>query len=262
MKVSVMRTGADMNRHTLDAKSRKLVFNGPCLEVLQECGAMCCRKWDVGLLPPEYASGQYDAEVFCEVDNSPCNEKTGFCIHKHYRLKKHEDGSCVYLNEESACGIYGQHPGVCRDFSCSNGWQMTNVARSFQGQTDTEGAVFVPRDGPDQECMGEVVFMPSPLIALKAVFYDPLKKEAVLVVKHISKCTVTSVKRKVDLGQLTDEQITGLFGLFNGQNSTEVLMIKAMDLTIHSNAFMELARLFFSVQLLVPIVEGKRQVNG
>jgi hypothetical protein len=251
-----------MNRHTLDAKSRKLVFNGPCLEVLPECSAMCCRKWDVCLLPPEYASGQYDAEVLCEEDNSPCHEKTGFCIHKHYRLKKREDGSCVYLNEESACSIYQQRPGVCRDFSCSNGWQLTNIASSLQGQSDTEGAVFVPRDEPDQECMVKVVFMPNPLIALKTVFYEAPKKQAILVVKHISKCTVTSVKRKVDAGQLTDEQIVRMYGLFNGKSTTEVLMTSVPDLKIHSNAFMELTGLFFSVQLLVPIVAGKQPANG
>ena len=244
-----------MNRHTLDAKSRKLVFSGPCPDVLQECGAMCCREWDVDLLPSEHASGRYETEFVCKVDNSACNEKTVFCINQQSKLKKHGDGSCVYLNEECACGIYERRPDVCRKFSCSNGWRLASVAPAHK-QSETEYAFPRPRDALNPGCMGKVVFIPNPLVMFKTVFYEARKKELVLIVKHISKCTVTSIKRKVDAGHLTDEQIADFFGLFRNQNNTEDIMVRASGLNIDSNVFMELTGLFFSAQLLVPVAEG------
>jgi hypothetical protein len=88
------------------------------------------------------------------------------------------------------------------------------------------------------------------------VLYEARKKELTLIVKHISKCTVTSIKRKVDAGQLTDEQIADFFGLFRNQNNTEELMARASGHGIDSNMFMELIGLFFSAQLLVPVAAG------
>jgi hypothetical protein len=250
-----------MNRHTLDAKSRKLVFIGPCLDVTHECRAMCCREWDVGIVPSEHASGHYDSETFCKVDNSACIEKPDFCMNQQHRLKKRGDGSCVYLNEESMCSIYEKRPGVCRNFSCVNGWRLTSVAQT-PGPAGT-GHV-VPGQGETfaKECTGAAVFIANPLVALKTVFYDDREKEIVLVVKHISKCTVTTIKRTVDAGQLTDERITGLFGFFNGRAGMEALMIKANGLGIDPKVFMELTGLFLSIQLVVPIFAGKQPVNG
>jgi len=76
----------DLTHVELDIKGR-LVFHGDCLEMRPVCKAMCCRiPWVVGLSHEEYTTGQFDAEVFCELTNKACRDVSQTCLARRYQL--------------------------------------------------------------------------------------------------------------------------------------------------------------------------------
>jgi Fe-S-cluster containining protein len=78
------------------------------------CG-LCCKLFYINLSKEEYASGRYKTIFadFAKIDNFSEAQKCGANL-----LSKNEDGSCVYV-ENNSCVIHGARPTVCRKFFCT-----------------------------------------------------------------------------------------------------------------------------------------------
>lgn len=79
-----------------------LQFNGPCEEMVSQCGALCCRMrryYSVQLEDDERHPSMINAEGKRVLVGKP-------------------NGDCIYL-EGNKCGIYDTRPKGCREWHCS-----------------------------------------------------------------------------------------------------------------------------------------------
>ena len=93
-------------------------FNGKCNDCRSLCAAVCCRGYAfVPVTEEEAKSGKYDyKEVSDTCDCDTCKRMREQSI--RYTLRKHSDGSCVYLDGERKCSIYKDRPETCKNYSC------------------------------------------------------------------------------------------------------------------------------------------------
>ncbi|MBN3041044.1 MAG: YkgJ family cysteine cluster protein [Candidatus Omnitrophica bacterium] len=103
---------------------------------LDICKAMCCKKWDINLAYQEHKSKLYESEAYCSLDRKVCLKPLKSCPQVAYRLKKKDDGSCVYLDKNNRCRIYQKRPIVCRNFTCDNGFKLEPVCSIRQEQDE------------------------------------------------------------------------------------------------------------------------------
>jgi Fe-S-cluster containining protein len=209
----------DNPKFELDCKNRKLTLKGACLDLLDICKGMCCRKWNVPIQESEYAAGAYKAKKVCIIDGNNCAGERPHCINRQYRLDQKEDGSCVYLNEDSTCSIYERRPLVCRNFTCKNGWEISSTCPTppqQQQQTPKESSEPETHKTYEASPAGDMTYIANPLVRLKTVFYAKDKKKLSLVVKPMDKCSLTTCTVDFDYPSLNEDILRQLIGLFDG----------------------------------------------
>jgi Fe-S-cluster containining protein len=93
-------------------------FNGKCDECRPACAAICCRGYSfVSLTQDEARSGKYayrEASDAC--DCAGCKRMRELGV--RFALRKHADGSCIYLDGTRKCSIYADRPRTCQNYSC------------------------------------------------------------------------------------------------------------------------------------------------
>ena len=79
------------------------------------CG-VCCKLFLINLSEEEYKSGRYKTmfEKFEVIKDFSEVKKYGINL-----LAQKEDGSCIYLSDNS-CKIYKSRPRVCNEFFCTS----------------------------------------------------------------------------------------------------------------------------------------------
>jgi Fe-S-cluster containining protein len=220
----------NFSKITLDSKNRKLIFHGDCNEVRDLCEAMCCRIYDVTVSEEERRSGQYQVRQVCSVTNAGCDNKGSSCMNRRYFLKKKEDSSCVYLDEDNKCSIHPRRPQACRDFDCSCGWQI-----SFAYAPDSE-EYYNWRQDITKMFMRETLkddmrFFMNPLIKLKTLFYSKKKGEIMFVKEMPDKCSPVPVKCELNDMPASDKELLYLVSLFDGGNTLKDVRDKFADKT-------------------------------
>lgn len=207
----------DLSRLTFDPVQRKLAFRGTCLSVLSLCQAMCCRLWDITLSPSEHASGLYGADRVCVLTRKGCEEEAQTCINRRYRLKRREDGACIYLDHTNQCSIYEHRPQVCKDFVCEGGWRLTSVY-----PTDKEGKGADPAVEKQQfleRLSDDLVFVLHPLLKTHAVFYLKGKGQIVFVKEMVGQCGAFRVKDDWHNPKLDNDSWRELIDLFGRKDT-------------------------------------------
>lgn len=210
-------------KYELDGKNRKLTLKGACLDLLDICKGMCCRKWNVPIQESEFTAGSYNAKKVCVIDGNDCTNKRQHCINRQFRLAQKDDGSCVYLGDDNRCSIYDRRPQVCRNFNCKNGWEISTTCppprQSARGPKDsaapeTHKTYETPPDG-------DMTYLANPLARLKTIFFAKDKKKISFVVKPIDKCSFTTFSADFDYPSLGEDSLRRLIALFDGTNTVE-----------------------------------------
>ncbi len=174
----------------LDCRNKKLNINGNCMEMLPVCQAMCCSMFNVDITEEEYASGRYKAHPFCLQTSKPCDNTSVVCANRKYRLKRRDDGYCVYLDEEKRlCSIHETRPQSCRDFNCKGGWKI---------QFDFALAD-KPMNGLEIKLKGEMVFIRNPLLELESIFYSKNTGKMTFVKKPVRMCGTITTWENTDI---------------------------------------------------------------
>ena len=204
----------DLTNVVFDGKHRKLVFHGNCTEMLSVCEAMCCRDWAVGMSAEEYASGIYDSEIICTLTDKTCRDTLSICTSRRYRLKKKEDGSCIYL-KDNRCSIYAERPKVCRDFVCSVGWKLDSVF-SHEGKTLVNNPDISIKKTFVERLTDDLTFVLHPLIKVHAVFYRKSHRDIIFLKEMVGgRCGKFNTQDHFNYPQLDDAKIMRLIDLFN-----------------------------------------------
>jgi Fe-S-cluster containining protein len=197
-----------------DGKRGRIIFQGNCLEMRTSCQAYCCRKdWKVRLSAEEYASGRYQGQAFCLLTEKACLGGTRPCANRGFQLSKREDHSCVYLQDNS-CGIYDQRPLVCREFHCTNGWELQPVMINAMKSPDQKSIPSM-REQFLEHLTEDAVFVPQPLMKVHAVFCLKPRREIIFVKEMIGACGKFNTRDPFDHPQLNSDHILTLIGLFN-----------------------------------------------
>jgi len=217
---------SDNLKYELDCKNRKITLKGACLDLLDICKGMCCRKWNVPIQESEYETGSYHAKKVCVIDGNNCAGKRQHCINRQYRLDQKEDGSCVYLSEDSTCSIYDRRPLVCRNFNCKNGWEISSTCpapRQEAQQPQPPKASDAPETHKTYESLpaGDMTYIANPLVRLKTIFYSKEKKKLSLVVKPMDKCSYTTCAIDFDFPSLNEDSLRQLIGFFDGKTTVD-----------------------------------------
>ena len=196
-----------LSKLTLDGEKRKLTLNGRCFEVLDLCKAMCCRRWDVSLLPEEIKSGLYKIQIFCFSTDKNCENELLSCLYREYRLEKKSDGACVYLNKKNKCSIYGKRPKACRKFNCKQGWELSSIYRPLEdkininnnklignycSQNLVKQKLFFVHAKIEKDFThklnDKMLFVLSPLEKVENLFYLKRKNKVIVFFKAVDKC--------------------------------------------------------------------------
>ena len=175
----------DSRRVELDGARRRVVFHGDCEQLRADCRALCCREWDVGITADEHASGRYEAEIVCLLTDKECNSEVEACIDRRYRLKRSEDGSCVYL-EDDRCRIYAERPRTCREFTCSGGWRLASVTPPAEASPTALAPL--TRESFVERLTDDLTFVPHPLLKVHTVFCLKQRGEVVFVKEMAGAC--------------------------------------------------------------------------
>ncbi|MBN1543322.1 YkgJ family cysteine cluster protein [candidate division KSB1 bacterium] len=207
----------NLGRIEIDGKSRKVIFHGECLEMLDICHAACCRDWDVGISAKEFHSGHYLAKALCRLTAKECLSLQINCRHRTYRLDKHPDGRCIYL-ENDLCSIYENRPQVCRDFQCQSGWRLVSVFPHKRVSAD-----LTPKkldcDLFLEKIKDDAVFVLHPLIKLHALFYLPTRQEIIFIKEIVGGCGKFNTREALNCPQLDEAKLQLLIDLFNRKES-------------------------------------------
>ncbi|MCX5751959.1 MAG: YkgJ family cysteine cluster protein [Candidatus Saganbacteria bacterium] len=205
----------------LNAKERRLFFNGPCLDELSMCQAMCCRQWDVNLSLEEVQSNKYQLESICFVTKKECESPEKECLNRSYRLKKKENGDCLYLGEDSKCSIYNERPKVCRDFTCKDGWRLADVVRPSDSKEDFDQK---RAENVAAKLKGDMRFVLNPFNQKAEIFYSPKKEEIVAVVERPDKCCLVTSRFPFPHFKFTSNQLAAFLDLFDGKNNLDKVL--------------------------------------
>ena len=209
----------DLSRVEFDGAKRTVVFHGNCSEMQAVCQAMCCREWVVGISAEEYASGQYEADVFCTLTDKACRDITQPCLSRRYQLSKRADKSCVYL-EDNRCSIYDTRPIVCREFQCQAGWQLASVLNDNDTQRDQKPLVLT-QDTFVERLNDDMIFIPHPLLKVHTIFYLKSKREIIFVKEMVGACGKFNTRDSFDYPQLDEPQLLMLIELFNRKETLQ-----------------------------------------
>jgi hypothetical protein len=201
----------------LNCAERKVVFHGDCAEMRATCKAMCCREWVVTVTAEEYASSRYDADIACVLTDRDCRTPARPCRNRQYRLKKREDMSCIYL-EDNRCHIYEERPRTCRDFQCTDGWRLAHIVPKAAVPGGREPRILNQENFIRRLC-DESVFVLHPLIKLLTVFNLKPKQEIVFVKEMVGSCGKFSTYGHFYHPQLDDARLLKLIDMFNRKES-------------------------------------------
>lgn len=212
----------------VDVKNRKLFFRGNCIEVLHSCSAACCRNdWRIDISMEEFQSGLYEAEAICRLTSKTCDKKKDPCREKAFRIRKRDDGACVYLNDRNLCTIYDHRPKVCQEFSCEGGWQFSLVfpvkANDPATTPGSDKEIFLSRLNDD------LIFVPHPLLILHSIFFVREKKEIIFFKEIAGRCGKFYSKDVFDRDRLTDESVAALVTLFSNKRTLREVFILFCD---------------------------------
>lgn len=212
----------DLTRLEFNGKKGRLLFRGSCLEVLPLCEGVCCRiDWAISITLDEYESGLYEVDVICSLTGKECEKDVDTCIDRSYRLKRKEDGSCVYLDSNNKCNIYENRPRVCRDFSCKGGWRLVSVfpvddkSKSPGAKMEMEKEDFIERLRDD------MTFVLHPLLKLHTVFCLKAKGEIIFVKEMVGQCGKFNTRDSFDNPKLDDDKLLGLINLFSRKDTLQ-----------------------------------------
>jgi Fe-S-cluster containining protein len=244
-----------LSKVILDGKKRKMFFDGSCPEVVKLCEAMCCREWNINLSYDELKSGLYKSEIFCTLSGDKCENPKISCMNREYRLKKKEDGSCVYLNSDNECLIYKKRPKVCKDFSCKEGWKTSWVDSPITKNNSEEMAGKPLVDGRLLEKLKfDMVFIINPLIELKGIFYLKEEDKIIFLEKIVGRCNLYSFNLKFYNPTMDDNSLFYLINLFNGKNNLEDTYQstkKKYNLDLPKESFLKIIGLLFENNIIV-----------
>jgi Fe-S-cluster containining protein len=202
---------------TLDARNKKIIFHGDCNEARDLCEAICCRVYDVTVTGEEFRSGRYHTREICSVTGKQCEKPDISCMNRRYFLRKKEDGSCVYLDEESKCSIHPERPKSCRDFHCREGWQISYAYMA--GDEETGKRLLEETDRFVMETLkDDMKFIRNPAVKLKTLFYSKEKNQVHVVKELVEKCGMVSDKHILDVKGLSDGDMLCLAEIFNGEH--------------------------------------------
>lgn len=207
----------DMTRVEFDGAKRSIVFHGDCTEMRAICHAMCCREWVVAIIAEEYASSEFDAEVVCMLTEKACRAEIKTCLNRQYRLKKREDMSCVYL-EDNLCSIYARRPRVCQDFQCTGGWKLSSVRPADAGLRDQK-TMKITQENFINRLSEDAIFVLHPLIKIHTVFNLKPKREIVFVKEMVGACGKFNTRESFNCPQLDDARLLMLIEMFNRKES-------------------------------------------
>jgi Fe-S-cluster containining protein len=209
---------ADLSHVECDGKNRKIVFHGSCFDLLPVCEAMCCREWDVNLSLAEYESGLYQIEEICLLTAGECTKEKNHCIDRIYRLKKKEDGSCLFLDDNNKCGIYENRPGVCRKFSCRRGWHLSPLAPA---DSVKESNAILGKEKFIERMRDDLVFIVQPLLRMASLIYLEERGEILFIKERVGKCKKIYTKDKYRNPKLKEEHLLCLLDLFRGKETLQ-----------------------------------------
>jgi Fe-S-cluster containining protein len=207
----------DLTRVEINGADRRVVFRGDCFEMQTVCQAMCCREWVVRISTEEYASNLYDSEVVCELTDKACRDVAQPCLTRRYQLSKHEDKSCVYL-ENNLCKIYDMRPTVCRKFQCQDGWHLSSVLPAIGAPRDQKPPTLT-QETFVSKLNDDAIFVQHPLLKVHTVFYLKQKREIIFVKEMVGACGKFNTRDSFDYPQLDDAQLLTLIDLFNSKET-------------------------------------------
>lgn len=240
----------DFSKVILDSKKRKIFFKGRCLEVLDLCQAMCCRKWDVYISDAELQSNLYKARVDCALIRKDCRNKKISCVNRISILQKKEDDACIYLNSQNKCSIYEHRPLACSTFTCKKGWVISTV---MQGEPPkfkkTLKQIYFT-----QRLKDDMQFILHPLTGLKTLFYLKEKGLITFVKKMVNKCGLITSKASFHHPALNDDNLLYLINLFDGQNTLKDIrqsVNKKYNLNLSKEDFYEILWLLSSHNIII-----------
>ena len=204
----------------LDGKKRKLLLQGNCLELGQQCQAMCCRLWVVPISAEEYASGLYAAEQTCALTSKACDGQVAACTNRLYHLKRDAEETCVHLDENNRCRIYEHRPQVCRGFTCKGGWWLHSVFPIEEAKGKTSDAVVPAKQVFVERLTDDATFVLHPLIKLHTVFYTKAKGEIRFVKQIVGACGEQFYTRDdFQCPKLNDDLLVQLVHLFDSKST-------------------------------------------
>lgn len=231
---------------SFDPSTRKIDLDGSnCLDVIDVCQAMCCRGvFNIDISREEFESGKYKSHPFCLLTGGMCENDRISCSSRKYRLEKKEDGSCIYLDEESMCSIHESSPTACKEFICTGGWKI-----DFDFEA-SEQKLKLKREKLEDD----MVFIPNPLIKLKKLFYSQERKEITLVKCPINKCGTVTERHFFDDPKLDDDSILFFTGLFDGKKALKDIRLAMEDkyhLDLSKETFDKLIRMLSDRGIIV-----------
>ena len=196
----------------LDSTIHKMYFKNKGCNNLDVCKALCCRNWDINLALEEYETGVYESEAFCSMDKKVCSSLNKSCPQRSFRLKKNNDGGCIYLNKKNTCNIHSTRPIVCRNFICDNGFNLEPICSPCEDiPDDVETCYF--EGGLDFKAK----YLFNPYLSIKNFFKD--NNSMTLIFKDITSCKDKTVNL-IGLDYFSNKkEIVCLLEQFNGKNS-------------------------------------------
>lgn len=209
---------ADLSKLVFDGKNKKVIFHGSCFDLLQVWEAMCCREWDLPLSLLEYESGLYQADKICLLTAKECNEGKNNCIDRIYHLKKKEDGSCLFLDDNNKCSIYENRPRVCRKFHCQRGWSMSPVPADNDIK---ESNSIMCKEKFIERLRDDSVFILQPLLRMTSLIYLEEMGEILFVKERVGKCKKLYTKDKYYNPKLNEEHLLCLLDLFSRKETLQ-----------------------------------------
>ncbi|MDP8261790.1 MAG: YkgJ family cysteine cluster protein [Candidatus Ancaeobacter aquaticus] len=235
---------------TLDFEKGKLFLKGTCSDVLDTCKAQCCRSIDVYITKEEFQSKRYHARALCLLTKSDCKYEDAHCLNTAYVLKRKEDGTCFYLNDNNMCSAYKTRPLVCKQFSCSNGWMLSPSPHSSDQKRKSTllAKKFI------KLCKDDMIFICDPLTEIKTIFYSKQKKTITFIKKMAIRCGLISVECDFHTDKMDDAMLINLIKLFDAKNTLgdiRRIMNKKYPVKLSKREFYELIWIFYHNDIIV-----------
>lgn len=213
----------------LDVKKGKIIlFRGKCIDELPRCEAICCRILSI-VIPTsaELESRFYEIDEICHLTGKECEKEVETCINRDYRLKKKEDGSCIYLDQNNQCSIHENKPYMCKTFFCRGGWYLSGIFP--ENEKDETTAIKMERDDFIERLRDDMTFVLHPLIKLHTVFYLDAKKEIIFVKEMVGTCGKFNTRDSFQYPQLDDDLLLRLIHLFDSKDTLQEIRQRFCD---------------------------------